>query len=64
MREMRKKCHDLFDKTWSTSKERKERYAELADKLGLSVDMCHFAYFNTELLEKAYKILLEGEETV
>lgn len=62
MRVLRRKCHDIFDKTWSTPEERKARYAELADKLGLHVDVCHFGYFNKKLLEKAYKILTEDKE--
>lgn len=62
MREMRKKCHDIFDKTWSTPKERKERYAELAHKLGIGVESCHFAYFTMPLLDRAYLILNGGAE--
>jgi hypothetical protein len=57
MRELRKKCHEIFDKTWNTPEERKQRYAELAEKMHMNKEACHFAYFNMELLEKAYKIL-------
>lgn len=59
MRELRKKCHELFDKTWDTPEERKVRYMELAQKMHMNTEACHFAYFNTELLEKAYKILIK-----
>jgi hypothetical protein len=61
MRVLRRKCHDIFDKTWSNAEERKARYAELADKMGISVDVCHFGYFNKKLLEKALKILEEQQ---
>ena len=57
IRILRKQCHDLFDKTWHTPNERKLRYKELADKLGIDVNFCHFAYFNKELLNKALDIL-------
>lgn len=57
MRALRRKCHDIFDKTWGTPEERKVRYVELAQKMHMNTEACHFAYFNMELLEKAYKIL-------
>ena len=64
MREMKHNCHEVFDRRWQSAKtleERKARrrlmYKRLADKLEIPVEHCHFGYFNTELLKKAYAVL-------
>ena len=64
MRNMKKKCHELFDKLWQnepTSHKkhiaRRAAYKWLAEELGISVENCHFGYFDMEMLEKAYLIL-------
>ena len=59
MREMKKKCHFIFDTLWSTPQERKKCYKALAEKLSISVDECHFGYFDMYMLNKAYEILKE-----
>ena len=59
MRELRKMCHAVFDKRWNTAKERSKAYADLADKLGIKVEDCHFAMFDEEMLRKALLVLLE-----
>lgn len=68
MREMKKKCHALFDKKWLCEKTvtksrnaRKRAYKELAEKLDISVDDCHFGYFDMDMLNRAYGILKEDE---
>lgn len=67
MRDMKKKCHDLFDKKWlcektvrNARKVRKKAYAELAEQLNISVKDCHFGYFDMDMLNKAYDILKGG----
>ena len=64
MRDMKMKCHALFDEKWKNQKNRrkarKKAYKELAERLGISVDKCHFGYFDMDLLNKAYAIL-KGE---
>ena len=64
MRDMKKKCHDLFDQKWkneSTSNKkhnaRTKAYAELAEKLNITIDECHFGHFDMDMLKKAYEIL-------
>lgn len=67
MREMKMKCHRLFDEHWKnepTSKKkhiaRKKAYRKLAKNLSISVKDCHFGYFDLCILNKAYEIL-KGE---
>lgn len=61
MRDMKMKCHALFDEKWKNQKNRREArkkaYKELAERLGISVDECHFGYFDMDMLNKAYGIL-------
>ena len=59
MREMKKKCHAIFDTLWNMPQERKKCYKALAEKLSISVDECHFGYFDMYMLNKAYEILKE-----
>ena len=66
MRDMKMRCHALFDTKWKnepTSRKRhiarKNAYRWLADKLEIPVDDCHFGYFNMDTLNKAYKILVQ-----
>lgn len=69
MREMKMKCHELFDRKWKneqTSKKRhsarKKAYRDLASSLNIPVEECHFGYFDMVMLNKAYEILrLENE---
>lgn len=39
---LKMECHELFDRTWDTNAERRERYARLAGRLGIPVAECHF----------------------
>lgn len=64
MRNMKKKCHELFDMKWKNEPTSRKRhrarnraYKELAEKLNISVDDCHFGFFDLDMLKKAYKVL-------
>ncbi len=64
MREMKMKCHELFDQQWKneeTSKKRhtarKNAYAGLAARLDIPVEECHFGYFDMDMLDMVYKVL-------
>lgn len=57
MRFLRKLCHAVFDKRWSTKPERTEQYVMLADELGIGLAECHFGHFDKKMLLKALRIL-------
>lgn len=66
MREMKMKCHELFDQKWKNEQTfkkrcsaRKKAYRELSGKLNIPIEECHFGYFDMEMLNKSYSILLE-----
>lgn len=60
LRELKKKCHDLFDKTWDYKlHNRGQKYKELAEYLKIPVEECHFGWFNKEILDKAILYLAE-----
>lgn len=61
MRELKMKAHSIFDKTWSNRKERNIAYKNLATKLNIPINECHFGYFDKDMLLKAINIL-EGKE--
>lgn len=61
MRQLKMKCHALFDKHWSTKFEREGCYIQLAQEMGISIMDCHFGHFNLEQLKEAYKILQNWE---
>lgn len=68
MRKLKEECHELFDKKWkdkSTSKQRHNArywaYVDLANKMGISVEECHFGWFDKEELLKALSILRSEE---
>lgn len=59
------KCHELFDRKWKNEKTqakrrtaRKKEYEDLAVKLNISVEECHFGYFDMDMLNRAYEILI------
>jgi len=67
MRNMKMKCHELFDQKWRnepTSRKRyiarQKAYRQLAEKLNIPYNECHFGYFDMDMLHKAYEILKEG----
>lgn len=64
MREMKMKCHELFDRQWKNEKTqakrriaRKKAYEDLAVSLNIPVEECHFGYFDMDMLNKAYGVL-------
>ncbi len=57
MREMKMKCHSIFDSHWHTKKQRKKCYKKLAEEMGIAVSNCHFGYFDIAQLNKAYEII-------
>lgn len=58
MKDMKIKCHELFDKSWKSGKlTRGEAYTKLAERLNISYEDCHFGYFDLDMLHKVYKIL-------
>lgn len=66
MRDMKRKCHKLFDEKWIhektiklKKKARKKAYKDLANKLCIPVRDCHFGYFDMDMLNKSYEILME-----
>lgn len=66
MRNMKVKCHTLFDSMWKASgagrtKRRKRLYVHLAELMSIPVCDCHFGYFTMEQLKQAYEILNSGK---
>lgn len=60
LRELKKKCHALFDPLWKNGEmNRKEAYQYLANQLDIVVSKCHIGMFNNETCLKAIKILEE-----
>ena len=59
LRELKKKCHALFDPVWKNSKNitRDRAYGRLADKLKIPVSTCHFGWFDEELLLRCIDIM-------
>ena len=60
MRELKKKCHSIFDEMWvhektlkQKKKARKSAYNWLADELQIPIENCHFGYFDKDMLNKA-----------
>ncbi|BDR67222.1 hypothetical protein K144312032_14500 [Clostridium tetani] len=61
MKILKRCCHDLFDYTWKSRKlTRNSAYKILSEKLGISINDCHFGHFNTDILLKAIEILKES----
>lgn len=65
MRELKKKCHAVFDERWLNAADkrgaRKAAYQKLADQLEIPVRECHFGWFDMKMLEQAYEIIRIGE---
>lgn len=59
MRELKKKCHAIFDRQWSNKRERDDLYLWLADELRITKSSCHFGWADMDLLQKAYRILVD-----
>lgn len=65
IRELKKKCHAIFDSKWEgvpkAHKKRNDLYRWLSRVMDIPVDNCHFGYFGTAQLRQAYEILLKIE---
>lgn len=70
IKEMKNKCHAIFDAYWSAKvkcnnrnhivKLRRKAYHKLAKELGTDFFMCHFSKMNDiNTLQRAYEILLK-----
>ena len=58
MRSKREQCHNLFDPVWQNGvRPRRKCYDILAKKLGIPRTLCHFSYFDIQLLDRALDIL-------
>lgn len=66
MRAAKQKCHNLFDSFWMKKKnasyKRQKAYETLAERLNINKSECHFGYFDLEMLDKAYIVLLEMQK--
>ena len=64
MRELKKKCHEIFDSIWQCEPTRKRKYLkrqslykQLSDLMGIPEENCHFGYFDAEQLSHAYQVV-------
>ncbi len=61
MRFWKQICHEVFDKQYKGKKnaiyKRNMAYINLAKKLNIPVESCHFGYFDLPMLKKAYQIM-------
>jgi hypothetical protein len=58
LRDLKKRAHALFDPIWQNGKKkRSQAYSDLAKKLGIKADECHFGWFDKEMLERSISIL-------
>ena len=67
MRQAKMRCHDLFDIHWINKGHDKKMYRSamykwLAKKLKISVNECHFGYFDLDMLNQAACYLEEIKE--
>ena len=62
MRRARMYCHELFDSFWRgkrhAHKKRIRAYEELARRMNIPVEECHFGYMDVPTMRIAYKHLL------
>ena len=56
-RKQRAEIHDWSDKLWKNHDERDMYYGKLAQELGIEKEQCHFGMMESEMLEKALKIV-------
>ena len=61
LRELKKKAHNLFDPIWKSKKKyRWQCYQQLALKLEIPHEECHFGWFDKDRLLKAIDLLEQG----
>jgi predicted nuclease of restriction endonuclease-like RecB superfamily len=59
--ELRKQCHELFDKSIKKKKDRKRKYNRLCRRLKVTPEEAHFAKLDKEQLLKALELLKGGD---
>jgi len=59
MRDLKKKCHALFDPVWQESAyiNRSQAYGKLANVLNIPVGDCHFGWFDKYMLLRCMEIM-------
>ena len=64
MREMKTRCHEIFDQFWKNAgsgkkrhQKRQDAYKRLAKDMEIPITECHFGYFGIGQLRKAYEIV-------
>ena len=59
LRELKKKCHAVFDAVWQIKKaiSRTVAYNRLASRLGIAGSQCHFGWFDKPMLLKCLEIM-------
>ena len=58
LRELKKKCHFLFDPVWKNVRlTRSAAYQRLAKLIGIPPGECHFGWFDKDLLERSLEVL-------
>ena len=67
MRNAKRICHDRFDRLWKEKKHaRKKRdrlYQRMAEIMDIPLEMCHFGYFDMDMLRKAYLAIVQIEKS-
>lgn len=63
LRDLKKKCHTLFDAVWKDNKRinREQAYGRLANVLGIPASECHFGWFDKDMLLRCLGIM--GDRT-
>lgn len=62
MRELKDKCHNMFNDRWQSKEGRELAYQTLAKELGIPPNECRFGWFDLDMLNRAYEILKESED--
>ena len=58
LKSLKIQCHELFDWFWKSGSMSRERaYIEMAKRLGIAENECHFGWFDEEVLIKAREML-------
>lgn len=57
LRELKKKCHLLFDRQWKNgNKKRRQAYKELSELLDIDISDCHIWYFDKKVCKHIIKL--------
>ena len=59
MRMKKRACHSMFDKMWTSKRERHLLYRKLANQMEIPMHECHFGYMDIPQLDEAILILEE-----